>query len=85
MDASASPRKPSDSTFSRSRQRPRQVGLRDADAIVGNAQQLDAALFKPDLDCTGARIERVFEQFLEHRGGAFDHLAGGDLVDQGVG
>jgi hypothetical protein len=34
---------------------------------------------------TGARVEAVFEQFLERGGGPVDHFAGGDLVDQKLG
>ncbi|MCK7496031.1 MAG: hypothetical protein MZW92_37560 [Comamonadaceae bacterium] len=36
-----------------------------------------------DIRCPG--IQCVFDQFLNHRGGAFHHLAGGDLVGQALG
>jgi hypothetical protein len=57
----------------------------DAAAVVADADQLDAAFFELDLDRLAAGVERVFEQFLEHRSGSFDDFAGGDLADQQVG
>jgi hypothetical protein len=32
-----------------------------------------------------ARVDRIFDQFLQRAGGAFDHLAGGDTIDQMLG
>src|SRR5205085_12348261 len=51
---------------------------RHAAAIVGNAQQLDAAAGDLDADGPGAGVERVLEQLLGDGGGALDHLASGD-------
>ena len=59
----------------------RQVVGVDAAAVVGDANQLDAALLHVHVDATGAGVEGVFEQFLEDAGRPFDDLAGGDLVD----
>ena len=44
-----------------------------------------AAFFQIDVDAFGAGIQRVFDQFLDHRGRPLDDLAGGNLVDQGIG
>jgi hypothetical protein len=55
---------------------------RDAAAVVDDADQLAAAVFNLDDDVGGPGIEGVFDQFLDHRSGALDHLAGGDAVDQ---
>ena len=57
----------------------------NAATIVGDANELDAAFFQMHLNGLAAGIEAVFQQFLEHRGGAFDHFAGGNLADQEVG
>jgi len=66
------------------RQRQRQVVGADAAAVVGDADQAHATFFELHVDARGAGIEAVFQQFLEHRGGAFDHLAGRYLADQEV-
>ena len=66
-------------------QRQREVVAGDAAAVVGDADELDAALLELDLDGGAARVEGVLDEFLDHRGGAFDHLAGGDLADEQVG
>ena len=63
----------------------RQFVLRNAAAVVGDADQLDAAFFQMHLDGLAAGIEAVFEQFLENGGGSFDHFASGNLADQQVG
>ncbi|MCY1300331.1 hypothetical protein D9M70_498920 [compost metagenome] len=60
----------------------RQVVRRDAAAVVTHPQQLDAALFHLDVDAPGAGVQAVLQQFLDDRGGALDHLTGGDLVRQ---
>ena len=49
-------------------------------AVVGDADQLAPAGFDLDADAVGAGIERVLQQFLDHRGRPVHHLAGGDLV-----
>jgi len=58
---------------------------RDAAAVVGHPDAPHTPLFELYFDRAGAGIDGVLEQFLEHRGGPFDDLAGGDLVDQEVG
>ena len=57
----------------------------DAAAVVAHADQADAAFLQVDLDAARAGVERVLHQFLDHGRRPFDDLAGGDLVDQGVG
>ena len=57
----------------------------DARAVVGNAQQFHAAAFDFDGDGGCAGVYAVFDDFFEGVGGAFDHFAGGDLVDKVVG
>jgi len=65
-----------------SRQGQRQVIGRNAAAIVAHPQQLDAALLHIDIDTPGAGVEAVFQQFLDHRSRALNHLTGGNLVRQ---
>lgn len=67
------------------RHRQRQFIRRYTAAVVADADQADAALLQVDVDARGPGVERVLDQLLDHRGRAFDHFAGGDLVDQGVG
>jgi hypothetical protein len=67
------------------RQRERQLFGRDAAAVVGDGDALDAAFLEADGDLGGARVERVFQQLLDHGRGPLDHLAGGDLRDELVG
>ena len=62
-------------------ERQSQVLGRDASAIVDDADELDAPLFDLDIDTSAARVERIFEQFLDHAGRPFDDLARRDLVD----
>jgi hypothetical protein len=59
----------------------RQVLGGDPDAVVGDADQTNAAGFEIDHDARGAGIESVVEQFLDDRSRPLDDLAGGDLVD----
>ena len=54
-------------------------------AVVGNADQFDAAGLQFHRDFVCLRIEAVFHDFLEGVGRAFDHFAGGNLVNQVVG
>ena len=49
--------------------------------VVGHAQERLAAGSSDNLDRTGTGVDRIFNQFLDHAGGPFDHLAGCDLVD----
>ena len=67
------------------RHRQRQLFRRNAAAIVADADQPHAALFQIDIHAGGAGIEGVFDQFLDDRCRALDHLAGSDLVDQDLG
>ena len=67
------------------RHRQRQLVRGDAAAVVADADQAHAAFLQIDVDAAGAGVERVLDQLLDHRRRAFDDLAGGDLVDQGVG
>jgi hypothetical protein len=64
------------------RYRQRQLFRCDAAAVVTDADQADTALFQIDVDAAGAGIDRVLDQFLDHRRGPFDHFASGDLVDE---
>ena len=57
---------------------------RHAVAVVAHGQLLDPAGDDLHLDPVGTGIEGVFHQFLDHAGRPLDHLAGGDLVDQGL-
>ncbi len=59
----------------------RQVVGGDAAAVVGDADQLGAALLQVDVDALRAGINGVFEEFFDDAGGPFDDLAGGDLGD----
>ncbi len=65
-----------------SRQGQRQVIGGNAAAVVTHPQQLAAALLDVHLDAPSAGVQAVFQQLLDHRGGPFNHLAGGDLVGQ---
>ena len=56
--------------------------LRDASAIVADADELDAAFVEIDFDAGCSGVKAVFDEFLDDAGGAFDDLAGGDLIDQ---
>ena len=51
----------------------------DAAAVIGEGDQPQPGLLGRDGDAGGARIERVLDQLLHHRGGALDHLARRDL------
>lgn len=66
-------------------QRQRQVVGGDAGAVVRHPDQLDAALGQVHADPRRAGVQAVFQHFLQRGGGAFHHLAGGDLVDEVVG
>ncbi len=63
-------------------ERQRQFRLGETAAIVAHADQLESCAFDIDLDARGTRIERVLDQFLDHRRRPLDHLAGGDLIDE---
>ena len=61
--------------------RQRQVGRGHAAAIVGDADPPPAAAVSENVDPAGAGVDGVLHQFLDHARGPFDHLAGGDAVD----
>ena len=61
--------------------RQRQVGRAHARAVVGDADQREAARRRHHLDLAGAGVERVLDQLLDHARRPLDHLAGGDAVD----
>jgi hypothetical protein len=51
-------------------------------AIVDDADQPLAARLNRDIDPGRARVERVFDEFFNGRGGPLDDLARGDAVDE---
>ena len=57
----------------------------NAATIVADADQPHPAFFQVNVDTLRAGIQRVFNQFLDHRGGAFNDFAGGNLVDENFG
>ncbi len=61
--------------------RERQIGCGHAAAIVGNADPPPSAAIGKDVDPAGAGVDSVFNEFLDHARRTFDHLAGGDAVD----
>ena len=63
-------------------QRQRQVIGGNAAAIITHPQQFDAAQLHIDIDAFGAGVEAVFQQLLDHRRRALNHLTGSDLVRQ---
>ncbi|MNM35004.1 hypothetical protein D3C81_456660 [compost metagenome] len=64
------------------RQGQRQLFLVDAASVVGDGDAFHAAFFQAHRDLRGARVERVFQQLLDHGRRPLDHLAGGDLRNQ---
>src|SRR5581483_2375746 len=69
MDGSASPRKPSVALEGQQR-----VVAQHAAAIVDDADQAAPAGFHFDPDLSGARIQRILEQFLDDGSGPFLQL-----------
>ncbi len=63
----------------------RQLILGNSCAVIAHANEADTSLFQLDVDTPRPGIETVLDQLLDNGGGAFDHLAGGDLVDQLIG
>jgi hypothetical protein len=55
--------------------------MRHAAAVVGDADPPPAAAIGEDIDPARAGVDGVFDEFLHDARGAFDHLAGGDAVD----
>ena len=62
----------------------RQLVGRDPAAVVGHADQLDAAGLDRHVDPRGPGVDGVLQQLLDHARRPLDHLAGGDLVDQAL-
>src|SRR4051812_10606392 len=52
-----------------------------AAAVVGDADPTPAAAIGENVDPAGAGVDGVLDEFLDHTRRAFDHLAGGDAVD----
>ena len=61
--------------------RERKIAMGHAAAVVGDADPSPAAAIGENVDAAGAGIDGVLDQFLDHARGTFDHLAGGDAVD----
>lgn len=59
-----------------------QFVTRNTAAVVAYADQARTALLDIHFDAAGTGVDAVLDQFLHHRGGAFDDFAGRDLVDQ---
>ena len=66
-------------------ERQRHFLWRHAAAIVGHLEARQPSLYKLDRNPRCARIDGVFDQFLERGRWPFDHFAGGNSVDQGIG
>ena len=62
-----------------------QLLLRNAAAVVGYDDALQAPALDADLDAVRARVDGVLHELLDDGGGALDHLARGDLADELVG
>ena len=54
-------------------------------AVVGDPDQVGPARFDLDIDPLGERIDTVLHQLFDDAGGPLDHLARGDLVEDGRG
>ncbi len=61
------------------------VDGRHAAAVVHDLDELLAAVAEVDLHAAGPRIDGVLHHLLDDRGGAVDHLAGGDLIGYHLG
>ena len=61
--------------------RQRQLIAIHSEAVIGDRDEALAAVAQRHLDAGRAGIDRVFDQFFDRRGGAFDDLAGGDAID----
>ena len=57
----------------------------DTAAVVADANQADAAACQLNINRCRACVDAVFNDFFQGVGRAFDHFAGGDLVDKMVG
>ena len=61
------------------------VGAIHAAPVISHADQAGSAALELHRDALGTRIDGVLHQFLDHRGGALDHLPGSDLAGQDIG
>ena len=59
----------------------RQIGVRHAAAVIGDADAATATAIAENVDPAGAGVDGVLDQFLDHARRPFHHLAGGDAVD----
>jgi hypothetical protein len=91
MLARASPRKPRVEIRSRSSSPAillvewrRGVLAVHARAVILNLDHALAAVDELDADLRGPGVERVLDELLDDRNGAFDDLAGGDLLGHAV-
>lgn len=62
----------------------RQVLKSDSVAVVGDLDELEAAVLNEEVDGGGGGVEAVLDELLDGGDGALDDLAGGDAVDHGV-
>ena len=62
----------------------REVSGSHAAPVVGNRDQRAATVTQHDVDPVRTGIKRVLDQFLHHAGRPFNHLAGGNAIDQSV-
>ncbi len=60
----------------------REIARVHAGAVVGDANETQAAAGSRDLDAARAGIERILDQFLDDARGTLDDLTGGDAVDE---
>ena len=56
------------------------IVLAHADAVVRDADQAASAGLNFHGDSAGLRVQRVFDEFLDHAGGTLDHFSGSNLV-----
>ena len=65
--------------------REREFVGRHAVAVIGDRYQRPPAVVHDHVDVPGAGVDGVLHQLLDHGGGALDHLARRDAVDDGLG
>jgi hypothetical protein len=93
IEGSASPRKPSvDVSIASSgslevawRSSASAISAGHAASVVGHFDADRCRRPQADGDPRGPGVDRVFDQFLQRAGGAFDHLAGCDTIDKMLG
>jgi len=57
----------------------------DPGPVVDDTDRVEPPLLEVNLDAGGPPIEGILDKLFDDTGRTFDDLAGGDLVDQGVG